>query len=210
MSPKLLAVAAAALAAAACSTTYEAPYAGGMQTVEYAPAMPGPIRGVGVEGHDIVQMADIMVRDMLLNPAIAAAVPQRRVIMDAEYFKNESAQRINAGIITDNLRVNLQKSAAGRIRFISRESMGMVAEERDFKRDGVTDPGTLIPAKAQLGADFRLIGRIASTDQIAVNQGLIQRYNQVTFEMVDLETSEIVWTGMYNFARAGADDVIYR
>jgi len=209
MSPKLLAIAAATLAATACAT-YDEPYAGGMPTVEYDPATPGPIRGVGVEGHDIVQMADIMVHDMLLNPTIAAAVPQRRVIIDAEYFRNESAQRINASIITDNLRANLQKAAAGRIRFVSRESMGMVAEERDFKRDGVTDQGTLIPASAQLGADFRLIGRIASTDQIAASQGLIQRYNQVTFEMIDLQTSEIVWTGMYNFARAGADDVIYR
>ncbi len=86
----------------------------------------------------------------------------------------------------------------------------MVAGERDLKRDGVTDQGTLPTTRAQLGADYRLRGRITSSEQIKTSQGLIQRYNQVIFEMIDLETSEIVWTGLYNFARAGADDVIYR
>ena len=75
---------------------------------------------------------------------------------------------------------------------------------------GHTDAGTLTQAKAQLGVDYRLRGRLTSTEQIQPSQGLIQRYNQVTFEMVNVETSEIVWTGLYQVARAGADDVIYR
>ena len=86
----------------------------------------------------------------------------------------------------------------------------MVDGERDMKRDGHLDAGTLTPVKAQMGADYRLRGRITSAEQIQPQYGMIQRYNQVTFEMIDLETSEIVWTGMYNFARAGADDVVYR
>jgi len=182
----------------------------GVQTVQFDPGTKGPVQGVGIEGQDIVAMADQMVRDMLANPLLAGRQPAPRVIIDAEYFRNESAQRINTNIVLDNLRVNLQRAANGRIRFVSRESMDMVAGERDLKRDGVTDQGTLAMTRAQLGADFRLRGRITSTEQIQTRQGLIQRYNQVIFEMIDLETSEIVWTGMYNFARAGADDVIYR
>ena len=142
MSPKLLAVAAAALAATACSTTYDAPYAGGMQTVEYDPASPGRSRASASRARTSWRWRTHGSRHAA-EPAIAAAVPQRRVIIDAEYFRNESAQRINTNIIVDNLRVNLQRAAAGRIRFVSRESMDMVADERDMKRDGVTDPGTL-------------------------------------------------------------------
>lgn len=204
----LLAASAAVLAATACASGNPNPR--GVQTIEFDPAAKGPIQGVGIEGQDIVAMADQMVRDMLGNPLIAGQLPSPRVILDAEYFRNESAQRINTNIIVDNLRVNLQRAANGRIRFVSRESMGMVADERDLKRDGVTDQGTLATARAQLGADYRLRGRVTSTEQIKASQGLIQRYNQVIFEMIDLENSEIVWTGMYNVTRAGADDVIYR
>jgi hypothetical protein len=181
-----------------------------MQTVNLDPSRPGPVQGVGIEGHDIVVMAGQMVHDMLADPRLAGQDASPRVILDADYFFNESAQRINTNIIVDNLRVNLQKEAGGRIRFVSRESYDMVAGERDMKRDGKLDPGTLTPAKAQMGGDFRLRGRLTSTEQIQPSRGLIQRYNQVTFEMINLETSEIVWTGLYNVARAGADDVIYR
>lgn len=198
----------AALSMSACASS--GPNPSGVQTVQFDPGTKGPVQGVGIEGQDIVAMADQMVRDMLANPMIAGRQPAPRVILDAEYFRNESAQRINTNIIVDNLRVNLQRAANGRIRFVSRESMDMVAGERDLKRDGVTDQGTLPTTRAQLGADYRLRGRITSSEQIKTSQGLIQRYNQVIFEMIDLETSEIVWTGLYNFARAGADDVIYR
>jgi len=208
MPARILAAIAIATLASACASS--PPNAGGMRTVDYDPAMVGPVQGVGLEGHDIVNMSDQMVRDMLANPQIGGNAASPRVIIDAEYFNNESAQRINPSIFTDNLRVNLQRAASGRIRFVSRESFDMVAGERDMKRSGVTDQGTLVQAKAQLGADYRLRGRITSTEQIQASAGVIQRYNQVVFEMVDLENSEIIWTGMYNVARAGADDVIYR
>jgi len=208
MPARILAAIAIATLASACASS--PPNAGGMRTVDYDPAMVGPVQGVGLEGHDIVNMSDQMVRDMLANPQIGGNPASPRVIIDAEYFHNESAQRINPSIFTDNLRVNLQRAASGRIRFVSRESFDMVVGERDMKRTGVTDAGTLVSAKAQLGADYRLRGRITSTEQIQASAGVIQRYNQVVFEMVDLENSEIIWTGMYNVARAGADDVIYR
>ncbi len=214
MSPKLrtarlVACVGLAALATACASQPD-PYASGMQTVTLDPSQPGPVQGVGIEGQDIVVMADRMMRDMLADPVIAGQPVPPRIILDAEYFRNESAQRINTNIIVDNLRVNLQRAAGGRMRFVSRESFDMVADERDMKRNGVTDVGTLTQAKAQLGVDYRLRGRLTSTEQIQPSQGLIQRYNQVVFEMVNLETSEIIWTGMYQVARAGADDVIYR
>lgn len=208
-SARLIACVGLAALATACASQ-PPPYASGMQTVTLDPSQPGPVQGVGIESQDIVVMADRMMHDMLADPAIAGQSAPPRIILDAEYFRNESAQRINTNIIVDNLRVNLQRAAGGRMRFVSRESFDMVADERDMKRNGVTDIGTLTQAKAQLGVDYRMRGRLTSTEQIQPSQGLIQRYNQVTFEMVNLETSEIVWTGMYQVARAGADDVIYR
>jgi len=39
---------------------------------------------------------------------------------------------------------------------------------------------------------------------------MVQRFTQITFEMVDLERGTIVWSNSYDIARASADDVIYR
>jgi hypothetical protein len=94
--------------------------------------------------------------------------------------------------------------------FIAREFADMVEKERELKRQGVTDTGTTGLTRAQAGADFRLGGRIVSVDSAQPRTGMIQRYNQITFEMIDLESGIIVWSGQYEFERAAADDVIYR
>jgi PBP1b-binding outer membrane lipoprotein LpoB len=86
----------------------------------------------------------------------------------------------------------------------------MVSDERDLKRSGVTDIGTIGLTKAQAGADYRLRGRISSLDAYDRKSGISQRYNQITFELIDLESSSIVWTNMYEFSKAGSDDAVYR
>lgn len=156
-------------------------------------------------------MTDRMLRDMLSTPSLAGRPTPPRVIVDSEYFTNESSQRLNKNIITDRLRVGLNRASSGRMVFVGREYASMVAQERDLKRTGVTDIGTTGLTKAAAGADFRLGGRIVSLDSIARSgSGLQQRYNQIVFEMVDLETGVIVWSGQYEFQRASADDVVYR
>jgi hypothetical protein len=86
----------------------------------------------------------------------------------------------------------------------------MVQEERYRKRSGMTDGGTRGPTAEEAGVDYRLGGRISSLDAREGSTGLVQRYNQIVFELVDLETGVIAWNGMYEFARAAADDVVYR
>ena len=98
MSPKLIACIGLAALATACASE-PAPYASGMQTVTLDPSQPGPVQGVGIEGQDIVVMADRMMHDMLVDPSIAGQPAPPRIILDAEYFRNESAQRINTNII---------------------------------------------------------------------------------------------------------------
>src|SRR5512145_2811689 len=58
--------------------------------------------------------------------------------------------------ITDRLRVELNRSAAGRMVFLGRHYGDMVAKERELKREGGADAGTIRSTKAQAGADFRL------------------------------------------------------
>ncbi len=183
----------------------------GMKAQELDPSQRGPVSGVGIESQDIIGMTDRMVRDMLSNPQLAGRATAPRVIIDDQYFTNESSQRLNKRIITDRLRVNLNRASNGRMSFIGREYASMIAQERELKREGVTDVGTTGLTRAQAGADFRLTGRITSEDSAAQDgSGRIQRFNQITFEMVDLESGVIVWSNLYDFARVAADSVMYR
>jgi hypothetical protein len=93
---------------------------------------------------------------------------------------------------------------------LTRRNLSMVAGERDLKRQGVTDVGTTGMTKAMLGADYRLSGVISTLDSRSAKTGIMQRYNQISFEMIDLESGQIVWSGLYEFARSAADDVVYR
>jgi len=206
---KGIAVLLSAAAATACTTT-GAPYAAGMQTVDLDIRAKGPVAGVGIESRDIVSSTDRIVREMLTVPELGMAAYPARVIVDGTYFYNESAQRLDKNLITDRLRVSLNQAARGRMVFVGRHYSRMVAEERELKRAGVVDAGTLPTAAAQAGADYRLGGRISSQHMRSPSTGLIQRYTQITFEMVNLETGVIVWSGIHELARASADDIVYR
>lgn len=199
----------ACLVAAACQTTGVKNEAG-KQTVYQDSSKPGPATGIGIEGQDIIAMADVMMRDMMLSPQLAGATVPPRVIIDAKHFTNESSQRINKNLIADRLRVALARASAGRMQFVGREYADIVAKERELKRSGVVDVATTGRTRAQAGSDYRLVGRIAALDSRDASTGIQQRFTQITFEMIDLESGILVWTNIYDFTKAAADSVSYR
>lgn len=168
------------------------------------------VQGVGVESQDIVAMTDEMMRDMLQNNILMNAAKAPRVIIDSQYMTNESTSRINKNMLTDRLRVYLNRASTGKLVFVGRHYSNMVEKERELKRSGTVDAGTIRATKATAGADFRLGGRITSLDAVDVNTQVKSRYHQVTFEMIDLELGTIVWSGIYEFKKTAQDDIIYR
>lgn len=196
-----------AVALSACQTVQNS---AGTPTQYLDPGSSGVVRGVGIESQDVAAMTDEMMRDMLTEPRLANSSVPPNVIIDAEYFRNESSSRINTNTITDRLRVGLNRASRGRMQFVGRNYADMVQAERNVKRAGVTDGGTIAATRAQMGGDYRLGGRITSIDARDPRTGMIQRSHQIIFEMVNLESGQIIWSGMYEMAKAAQDDIIYR
>lgn len=183
----------------------------GSQSVYVNPQAIAPgTAGVGIDSSDIIAATDMMLRDMLSNPTLAGQGKPPRVIVDSRYFTNEGTTRINVNNITDRLRVNLNRAANGRMVFVGRQNVAMVEAERELKRSGTVDGGTIRKTQATAGADYRLAGNITSMDAINRSSGTSSRFTQITFEMIDLELGTIVWSGIYDFKKSGSDDVIYR
>jgi penicillin-binding protein activator len=207
---KTLAAFAATLVLAGCAAPNLDNSAGRKVVYQDVATTSQAVGGVGMESQDIVSMTDRMMRDILSNPSIAGRSTPPRVIIDSEYFVNDSSSRMNKNSITDRLRVELTRAAQGRIVFVARHFGNMVDREREAKRSGETDSGTLRVTKAKAGADFRLGGRITSLDAASKSSGTVSRYHQITFELVDLEYETIAWSGLYEFRKEAQDDVLYR
>ncbi len=168
----------------------------------------GPVSGAGIEGQDVVAMTDLMARDILALPQISNVNDPPRIIVDSRFFSNEGTQRININVLTDRIRSNLIRNAKGKIRFVSRENVTAVEEEKQTKSAETTDTGVK-PDQQLLGADYRITGRISDITT-KDSKGQVKKYNQILFELIDLTNSEIVWSNTYEFQKAAGDDVIYR
>ena len=111
---------------AGCQSNPPVQNASGVQSMEVDSSRKGPVSGVGVEGQDIVSMTDQMMRDILVEPIFADTGKRPRVIIDAQYFVNESSQAMNRNLITQRLMVNLNRAARSRMQFINRQNAAMV------------------------------------------------------------------------------------
>ncbi len=155
---KFLVVGVAALGLGACQTNEGAlSAAGGSRTVTVAPGERGPVSGVGIEAQDIAAMTDQMVRDMLSNrtlSALAARPNPPQVVIDGQFFEVSGTQPIDKNLITDRLRVQLNRASKGQMVFVARNQAALVNQERAMRRDGVVDQGTTGLALAQASADL--------------------------------------------------------
>ena len=170
----------------------------------------GVAGGMSLESQDIVGMTDRMMRDMLASPVLSDRPYAPRVQIDATDFVNDSNERFNKQMITNRLRVELNRAARGRMVFVGRHAAGAVETERELKRSGVVSEGALPLARRTAGVDYKLFGEFATLDTRGLREGSRARYTQVTFEMIDMETSEIVWSGIYEFRKANQAHLIYR
>jgi PBP1b-binding outer membrane lipoprotein LpoB len=168
------------------------------------------LQGVGIESQDVVAMSDKMIRSMLSNPMISGRSSPPRVLIDSDGFKNESTSVINLNMLTMRLESELTRVSNGRMIFVDRQNLEAINKEREIKREGLVDGGTIRKTKATAGVDYRMFGTITSLDAIDRHSQMRERYHQIIFKMVDMELGTTVWSDIFEMKKSAQDNIMYR
>lgn len=166
----------------------------------------GPVAGLGVESQDIVTVTDKMARGILAVPEIANAKTPPRIVMLP--VKNETRFPFNKDIFLEEIKTRLNETAAGKVRFLARDRMADLEKERDLKRTGQVTSSTDPNIQQFKGADFNLTGKLTGlTTRTAAGTS---DYILYSFELIDPNTSDVIWNGSDRIKKQGQDDAVYR
>jgi len=160
--------------------------------------------------YDYSDMKDVtqgLVNDMLASRFLKDAA-QPPVLMIAG-IQNRTQQFADMKNLSDRLRTMLLQS--GRARFINESRRADLLQEQGYQAANAT-PETQVSVGKQLGAKYMITGSFTEMDQASPRQARISKqeikYYKLTFEITDLETSEIIWTQEKEFARRASIPLI--
>jgi TolB-like protein len=147
--------------------------------------------GRGIGPQDIRSMTDRMSRSLMeVIPALPSGQGVPTVFFDR--IDNRSGQPLDTDMLLERIRVQLNKQNLGKLRFLARENLAAIEEERARKRAGEVTSGE---SKQVLGGDYILTGTITGLG------GPTDDYWYISFRLVDAENSAIVWEDDYEFRR---------
>jgi hypothetical protein len=167
----------------------------------------GFVAGTGIESQDIVTVADRMARGILTVPEVASfSKGTPRVVCLP--VKNETRFPINKDIFLEEIMANLNEKAGGRVRFLARDRMQELEQERQLKQSGQVTSNTDPNVVRFKGADFMLTGKlIGQTTKTAAGTS---DYVLYSFTLIDPDTSDVLWQGSHRIKKQGLEDAVYR
>lgn len=195
---RLLAVGLLGLLLTACGSTRD---------TRVDPDAADTVTGTGLQSVDIRTMADRMAKDIQAFGVLAPSREGDRLSFFIYEMENRSSDPIDKQIILTKLRTNLFRAFQGRVRILDRSASAndlVDAERRMKERKEVSGAND----RKVAGSDFVLKGVIQSRDRQAAK--LRSSYVLVTFELTDLVTGELVWTGDYEMKTESERSVINR
>lgn len=166
----------------------------------------GFVAGTGIESQDLVTVADKMARDLLSLPQIANASGAPRIVLLP--VKNETRFAINKEIFLREIRATLNEKAAGKMIFLARERMAELERERALKQSGQVTSSTDPNVNQFRGADYMLTGELTGlTTRMSAGTS---DYILYSFQLLDPNTSDIIWEGSHRIKKQGLEDAAYR
>jgi PBP1b-binding outer membrane lipoprotein LpoB len=166
----------------------------------------GFVGGTGIESQDVLRVADKMARGILGVPQITRAQGIPRIVLLP--VKNDTRFPINKEIFLRQIRAALNEKASGRVIFLARDRMQELEGERALKQSGQVTSSTDPNVNQFKGADFMLTGELTGLTT-HMSSGTSD-YILYTFQLLDPNTSEIIWEGQDNIKKQGLEDAAYR
>jgi len=105
-----------------------------------------------------------------------------RIIIDTRYLRNDGHQPVDKGLIVQRLRTGLMNAANGRLIFVTSDAP----------------------------ADYILSGAIKAMSSANPSTGVFRRFHQFSFQILDMNTRELKWSGIYEVNLSAKEDTIYR
>lgn len=159
--------------------------------------------GTGIESTDILTVSRKMAISILEVPEIMNAKGTPRIALLP--VKNNTRFIINKDIFTQKIRIELNKNANGKVRFLARDRMDDILKEREAKRKNLV---TASKEGDLLGVDFYLTGELTGLSK-AVSSSRSD-YVLMSFQLIDAENSDIIWEDSYEIKRVGEAGVAYQ
>jgi hypothetical protein len=180
---------------------------GGVRDTRVNPDAPDTVTGSGLQSQDIRTMAMDMAAKIKADGILAPSRDGERASFFIYELRNDSSDTIDKEIILTKLRTNLFEAFGRQVKIIDRspQANDLVDAERRMKERGQVS-GT--NDRKIAGSDFVLKGTMKSRDRQAGR--LKSSYILVTFELTDLVTSELMWTGDYEMKTESEKSVINR
>ena len=125
-------------------------------------------------------------QDAAGKPVVILGMPQ-----------NRTSEHIDMQALYDHVKTALIQS--GKLTFLDREARPEIAQEYEYQGSGYVNPNAAKGPGHQTAAEFFLRSSITSTVQQVGNSKLV--YYKATFNLTDIETSEIVWTDEKEIAK---------
>lgn len=123
---------------------------------------------------------------------------------------NQTAEHIDTGGITDDIRLRLLNS--GRYRFLNRVQRQNLATEVSYQTSGAVDPAQVVELGKQSGADYILAGTLRSIEKDQPRQWRLNKrkmvYYSLNLELTSLVTGEITWADQVELAREASQPII--
>lgn len=178
----------------------------GVPVTEMNPDERGFVAGTGVESQDLVAVTDKMARSILIIPEISQATAAPRVVLDP--VVNDTRFPINKDIFNDRIRIQLNSKSMGKVRFLARDRMKTLENERDLKQTGQVTASADPNVVEFRGADYFLTGKLQG--MTTKTSAGTSDYILYSFQLIDARTSEIVWEDAAEIKKQGLEDAAYR
>jgi len=180
-------------------TTVETSY-----TKTIQPDQDDGLGGTGIEATDIRTVSRKMAASILEVPQISrvqGAAPKVALLP----VKNSTRFIINKDIFTKKIRIELNQNAQGKVTFLARDRIDDILKERQSKREGLVGASKQEDLK---GVDFYLTGELMGLSK--ANNGDRSDYISMSFQLIDAESSEVIWENEYEVKRVGTAGVVYQ